>query len=48
MESNIQILNSSFNIMRRLSSNEAKENIKGLGTLILNENLRQEVLSKID
>lgn len=48
MESNTTVLNSCFNLMRRLSPNDIKKNVAGLAALIQNEDLRYEVIQKID
>jgi len=48
MDSNMNILNSSFNLMRRLSPNDIKKNVAGLAALIQNDDLRYEVIQKID
>jgi hypothetical protein len=49
MESNNQaILNSCFNLMRRLSPNDISKNVRGLANLITNENLKYEMIQKID
>lgn len=44
MDSNTGVLNSCFNLMRRLSPNDIKKNVAGLATLIQNEDLRYEVI----
>ena len=44
MESNTAILNSCFNLMRRLSPNDIKKNVAGLAALIQNEDLKYEVV----
>lgn len=44
MDSNSTILNSCFNLMRRLSPNDIKKNVAGLATLIQNEDLKYEVI----
>ena len=48
MESNTTVLNSCFNLMRRLSPNDIKKNVAGLAALIQNDDLRYEVIQKID
>ena len=48
MESNLTVLNSCFNLMRRLSPNDIKKNVAGLAALIQNEDLKYEVIQKID
>ena len=48
MESNVNVLNSCFNLMRRLSPNDIKKNVAGLAALIQNDDLRYEVIQKID
>jgi len=48
MDSNMNILNSSFNLMRRLSPNDIKKNVAGLAAIIQNDDLRYEVIQKID
>lgn len=48
MESNAAVLNSCFNLMRRLSPNDIKKNVAGLSALIQNDDLRYEVVQKID
>ena len=50
MESNTSatVLNSCFNLMRRLSPNDIKKNVAGLAALIQDDNLRYEVIQKID
>ncbi len=48
MESNQQVLNSCFNLMRRLSPNDIQKNVAGLSQLISNEDLKYEMIQKID
>lgn len=48
MESNTTVLNSCFSLMRRLSPNDIKKNVAGLAALIQNDDLRYEVIQKID
>ena len=48
MESNQQVLNSCFNLMRRLSPNDINKNVAGLANLISNEDLKYEMIQKID
>ena len=42
------VLNSCFNLMRRLSPNDIGKNVAGLANLINDENLKYEVIQKID
>ena len=42
------MLNSCFNLMRRLSPNDISKNVAGLANLIKEENLKFEVIQKID
>jgi hypothetical protein len=44
MESNQQILNSCFNIMRRLPPKNIKKNIAALGALVDSEDLKEEII----
>ena len=48
MESNSTVLNSCFNLMRRLPPNNVQMNVAGLAQLIQNEDLREEIIQKID
>lgn len=49
MESNRDtVLNSCFNLMRRLSPNDIAKNVAGLANLIQDETLKFEVIQKID
>lgn len=43
-----QVTNSCFNLMRRLSPNDISKNIAGLANLIGDENLKYEIIQKID
>jgi hypothetical protein len=43
-----QIEQSCFNLMRRLSPNDISKNIAGLANLISDENLKYEIIQKID
>jgi hypothetical protein len=42
------VLNSCFNLMRRLSPNDISKNVAGLANLIKDEGLKYEVVQKID
>jgi hypothetical protein len=42
------VLNSCFNLMRRLSPNDISKNVAGLANLIKDEELKFEVVQKID
>ena len=42
------VLNSCFNLMRRLSPNDISKNVAGLANLIKDEGLKFEVIQKID
>jgi hypothetical protein len=42
------VMNSCFNLMRRLSPNDITKNVAGLANLINDETLRAEVVQKID
>jgi hypothetical protein len=46
--SNEEVLNSCFNLMRRLSPNDVTKNVAGLANLISDETLKFEVIQKID
>src|SRR5687768_5791689 len=48
MESNQAVMNASFNLMRRLPQSNVQMNIAGLSQLIDNEDLRDEIVQKID
>ena len=48
MESNTNIMNSCFSLMRRLPSNNITMNVAGISKLIANEDLREEVIQKLD
>ena len=41
-------MNSSFNLMRRLPSNNVTMNVAGISQLITSDNLRDEIIQKID
>ena len=41
-------MNSCFNLMRRLSPNDISKNVAGLANLIKEENLKFEIIQKID
>jgi hypothetical protein len=43
-----KVLNSCFNLMRRLSPNDVSKNVAGLANIITDENLKYEVIQKID
>jgi hypothetical protein len=42
------VLNSCFNLMRRLSPNDIGKNVAGLVNLITEEDIKNEVIQKID
>lgn len=49
MESTREIItNSCFNLMRRLSPNDVTKNVAGLANIITDENLKYEIIQKID
>ena len=43
-----EVMNSCFNLMRRLSPNDITKNVAGLANLITDETLKYEVIQKID
>ena len=43
-----EVINSCFNLMRRLSPNDITKNVAGLANLIADEDLKFEVIQKID
>ena len=48
MESTQAVMNASFNLMRRLPQSNVQMNVAGLSQLIDNEDLRDEIIQKID
>jgi hypothetical protein len=42
------ISNSCFNLMRRLSPNDIQKNIAGLANIIEDDNIKYEILQKLD
>lgn len=49
MESNHDtVVQSCFNLMRRLSPNDISKNVAGLANIISDETLKYEVIQKID
>ena len=42
------VLNSCFNLMRRLSPNDIGKNVAGLVNLITDEDIKNEIVQKID
>ena len=48
MESKEPIMNACFNLMRRLPPNNVPMNVAGLAKLINLEDLRDEIIQKID
>ena len=48
MEAHSSVMNSCFNIMRRLPLNNIRMNIAGLAQLIPNENQKDEFIQKSD